>query len=72
MFVVVGVKINHDGEVNRARAMPQGKVPSSSSSAKLCFVDEFFIATKAVSGEIFVFDVRYGLRELFTCLKCCF
>ena len=34
-------RINHDGEVNRARYMPQ--------NADL-------IATKAVSGEVFVFD----------------
>eukprot|EP00511_Aplanochytrium_stocchinoi_P002955 CAMPEP_0204824780 /NCGR_PEP_ID=MMETSP1346-20131115/2764_1 /ASSEMBLY_ACC=CAM_ASM_000771 /TAXON_ID=215587 /ORGANISM="Aplanochytrium stocchinoi, Strain GSBS06" /LENGTH=450 /DNA_ID=CAMNT_0051952115 /DNA_START=163 /DNA_END=1515 /DNA_ORIENTATION=- len=40
--VEIAVKINHDGEVNRARAMPQ---------------DEFFVATKTVSGDIYVFDV---------------
>jgi histone-binding protein RBBP4 len=34
-------QINHDGEVNRARAMPQEK---------------FLIATKTVSAEVFVFD----------------
>lgn len=34
-------QINHDGEVNRARVMPQEK---------------FLIATKTVSAEVFVFD----------------
>lgn len=34
-------QINHDGEVNRARAMPQ---------------DKFKIATKTVSAEVWVFD----------------
>ncbi|KAJ9529641.1 hypothetical protein QJQ45_014414 [Haematococcus lacustris] len=33
--------INHDGEVNRARVMPQ---------------DKFFIATKTVSADVYVFD----------------
>lgn len=33
--------INHDGEVNRARYMPQ---------------DPFFIATKTVSADVYVFD----------------
>ena len=34
-------QINHDGEVNRARYMPQ---------------DPFVIATKTVSAEVYVFD----------------
>ncbi|KAL5977376.1 Chromatin assembly complex, subunit 3 [Asimina triloba] len=36
-------QINHDGEVNRARYMPQ---------------NPFFIATKTVSAEVYVFDYR--------------
>ncbi|KAK1217100.1 Histone acetyltransferase type B subunit 2 [Marasmius sp. AFHP31] len=39
--IQVTQKINHDGEVNRARYMPQ---------------NPDLIATKAVSGEVFVFD----------------
>lgn len=38
----ITVKINHDGEVNRARVMPQ---------------DEFFVATKTNTGKMFIFDV---------------
>jgi histone-binding protein RBBP4 len=34
-------QINHDGEVNRARYMPQ---------------NQFIIATKTVSAEVYVFD----------------
>jgi hypothetical protein len=34
-------QINHDGEVNRARAMPQ---------------NHFLLATKTVSAEVYVFD----------------
>eukprot|EP01038_Epipyxis_sp_PR26KG_P004036 gene4036-5773_t len=37
----VKIKINHDGEVNRARAMPQ---------------NSFLIATKSPSATVFVFD----------------
>ena len=40
--IEVSVRINHDGEVNRARYMPQ---------------DEFMVATKTVTGEVLVFDV---------------
>jgi histone-binding protein RBBP4 len=39
----VVLKINHDGEVNRARYMPQ---------------DKFIIATKTVDGDVLVFDIR--------------
>ena len=37
----VKIKINHDGEVNRARVMPQNK---------------FIVATKSPSSSVFVFD----------------
>lgn len=40
--VEVTVKINHDGEVNRARYMPQ---------------NEFVIATKSPSSDVCVFDI---------------
>lgn len=40
--VEVMVKINHDGEVNRARYMPQ---------------NEFVIATKSPSADVCVFDI---------------
>lgn len=40
--VEVTVKINHDGEVNRARYMPQ---------------NEFVIATKSPSADVCVFDI---------------
>lgn len=40
--VEVAVKINHDGEVNRARYMPQ---------------NEFVIATKSPSADVCVFDI---------------
>ena len=40
--VDIKVKIPHDGEVNRARHMPQ---------------DDLFIATKTVSSDVYVFDI---------------
>lgn len=39
--VHIKLQINHDGEVNRARYMPQ---------------NTFVIATKTVSAEVYVFD----------------
>jgi len=41
--IEVKVRINHDGEVNRARHMPQ---------------DDYVIATKTISGQVHVFFVR--------------
>lgn len=40
--VEITVRICHDGEVNRARCMPQ---------------DELVVATKTISGEVHVFDI---------------
>jgi len=40
--VEVQIKINHEGEVNRARYMPS---------------NEFIVATKTISSEVYVFDI---------------
>mmetsp|Transcript_9480 Transcript_9480/g.16592 ORF Transcript_9480/g.16592 Transcript_9480/m.16592 type:complete len:432 (-) Transcript_9480:69-1364(-) len=41
--IEIKVRINHDGEVNRARYMPQ---------------DDYVIATKTVTGQVHVFTIR--------------
>lgn len=40
--VEILIRINHEGEVNRARAMPK---------------NEFIVATKTVSSDVYVFDI---------------